>query len=218
MPEEHEVYESLGAEAEANAENELDLRAIKEALEIPEETPFDPGAFVIDTDDKANWAIKRVAEYETEAKRIEQNYKDQLMLLNDWRERELRRLANPRSFFEGHVFRYIRRLREAAEKAGSFRYALPAGTVRVKDQAPEFKRDEAALVAFFELHNYVNYVKSTVVKKPDWATFKDLLKTGGLKIEGSHLIDTATGQIIEGVEVLERPAKLELDFAPGAVS
>lgn len=200
-------------------EQELDLTLIKDALEIPEEEAFDPQRFVVDDDDKANWVLKKVANFENEAIRIEAAYRFERENLELWRVRELDRLTRPRSFFEGLIMRYVSRIREAAEAAGkkaaSFRYSLPAGIVRIKDQAPEYRRDDEVLVAFFESHLKPDYVETVIVKKPLWGEYKKLLKTGELGIKDEKLVDMTTGVIVDGVEVIERPAKLEIEFEVG---
>lgn len=228
MNDAQEIQEAIGPEEIANAVEGTELELTDEGgvllrfHDLPEAGAIDPQRFIVDDDDKANWALRKLAKIEAEEKRIQKNYEMEMQRLASWRDEKLAKLKGPRSFFEGLLFGYMRILRANHEKenkpAKSFRYDLPLAVLRIKDQDPKYERDEKVLVDFFEANGYINYVNAKEVKSPNWATFKDLLKTGGLKIEGSHLIDTATGQKIEGIEVIERPAKLEFDFEPGVVS
>lgn len=195
---------------------ELDLQAVKDFLETTDDDSFEPGRFTVDDDGKANWVLREIAKIDVEKKRIERNYQEDLARLNDWRNRELERLTSPRNFFESLIAKYVGRIREAAEAAGkkakSFRYTLPAGIVRIKDREPEFKRDEKALAGFLEQNDYAEFVSTVEVKKPDWAAFKKRLSTDLLEIKNGKLVDKVTGQVVEGVEVIERGAKCEIEL------
>ena len=69
-------------------------------------------------------------------------------------------------------------------------YKLPSAKLKLKYSAPKILHDDAALIA-----HYVDYVEN--VPKLKWAELK---KT--LKIDGDNVIDTVTGEVVEGCAVV----------------
>ena len=85
-------------------------------------------------------------------------------------------------------------------------YKLPSGTLKVKYQKPEYKRDDAKLTEFLK-NNYISYVET--VYKPKWADFKKA--TNFITKDGKAIIED-TGEVIDGVEVIEREPTFEVEI------
>ena len=80
---------------------------------------------------------------------------------------------------------------------------LPNGKLVLKKQDPEFKRDEAKVIEWLKKNNGTAYIK--VTESLDWANLKK--DTSVLKDK----IVTVDGEIVPGVEVVERDAKFAVE-------
>ena len=76
---------------------------------------------------------------------------------------------------------------------------MKSGKLVLKDQAPEYPRDEDALVGWLEKNGMGGYVKIT--KKSDWAALKKVLKENG------ESMVTEDGEIVPGIRVEHRLPK-----------
>lgn len=76
------------------------------------------------------------------------------------------------------------------------KYPLPSGKLVLKDQEPEYERDDKAVIKFLKANGGEKYVK--VEEKLDWSGFK---KT--LSILGETAADE-NGMPIPGIKVIER--------------
>ena len=83
-------------------------------------------------------------------------------------------------------------------------YKLPAGKLMMKRQNPEYKRDDAITIEWLKNNGGANYVKT--VESLDWANLK-----ADATIVGNS-IATADGEIIPGIEVVEREPKFTVEF------
>ena len=82
-------------------------------------------------------------------------------------------------------------------------YTHPEGKLVLKKQAPEFKRDDKAVMSWLKDNNGGNYIKTT--ESLDWASLKKDTTVMGNAIVNSD------GEIIPGVEVIEREAKFTVE-------
>lgn len=85
------------------------------------------------------------------------------------------------------------------------KYRLPSGEIIKKYQGPEFKRDEAKLLNWIKSNKMNEYVE--VKETPKWGELKKITKL----INGQ--VATEDGEIIEGVELIERPPVIEFKEA-----
>lgn len=82
-------------------------------------------------------------------------------------------------------------------------YTHPEGKLVWKKQAPEFKRDDKAVMSWLKDNNGGNYIKTT--ESLDWASLKKDTTVVGNTIVNSD------GEIIPGVEVVEREPKFTVE-------
>ena len=82
-------------------------------------------------------------------------------------------------------------------------WSIPAGKLMLKKQAPEFKRDDKAVIDWLKQNNGTEYVKT--VESLDWANLKKDTTVVGNSIVNSD------GEIIPGVEVIEREDKFVVE-------
>lgn len=161
--------------------------------------------FFIDTDEKAEWAIKKIAEERAEAQRYISVCQNAISTYQDKIKKAKADLDNKTSYFTFQLQRYMDTVK-AKETKTQKTYKLPSGTLKVKYQKPEYKRDEDKLTEFLK-KNYTDYVET--VYKPKWAEFKKA--TNFITKDGKAIIED-TGEVVEGVEVIEREPVFEVQI------
>lgn len=174
--------------------------------------------FVIDTDEKAEWAIKKIAEERAETQRYISVCEDAIKTYRDKIEKAKSDLDNKTSYLT-HQLRLYMDTVKAKESKTQKTYKLPSGTLKVKYQKPEYKRDEEKLTEFLK-KNYTDYVET--IYKPKWAEFKKIVSLNRDPIvdeESGELIDYTpyylvdpNGKAVEGVVVIEREPVFEVQI------
>lgn len=84
-------------------------------------------------------------------------------------------------------------------------YKLPMGKLMLKKQTPEYKRDDATTIEWLKANGGTDYVKT--VENLDWASLK-----ADATIVGNSIVNS-DGEIIPGVEVIEREPKFTVEFS-----
>lgn len=150
--------------------------------------------FVIDNDVKAEWALRRIRERAAERDRILEtsweiieSYKAVIKTESDHAAEEIAGL-------EGLLLQYFAQVEHAATKTQET-YRLPTGKLKMKLAFDRLIPDDDTLIAAF----------------PDFTERKPTLKWGELKkrltIAEGKVIDTETGEIVNGVSVEAVPPK-----------
>ena len=151
--------------------------------------------FIIDTDEKAAWAVSRIAEKRAKCDEFVKWYKDKIKEIEEATEADC-------AFLSGSLERYFDSVPHKTTKTTES-YSFPGGKLTRKKQQTEFKRDDAAVIEWLKKNAGGQFVK--VEEKLDWAGFKDA--TG--VFEGT--VVTADGEIVPGIEVIERPDKFVVE-------
>lgn len=160
----------------------------------------DPETFVIDTDAKAEWALKKIAAAHGERDRriacCEQmiaQYKDAIEKENERTERDTSFLLYQlRAWFDGASPKVTKT--QATVK-------LPSGKLKLKFSVPQLNHDDAALMDAY----------------PDYVENKPSLKWGDLKKrlliaeDMKTVIDSETGEFVSGVTVEMKPESFTVE-------
>lgn len=148
------------------------------------------GSWKPTNDAEANWCIKKICEAEKNKKFWKEYYAEQLRKVVESEDSTI-------NYFTALLVDYFDKVpHKKAAKSES--YALPNGKLVFKAQQPEYKRDEQALVEWLERNGRGNEV--LIAKSVNWSDFKKTIKT-----DGSAAVDAASGEIIDGITVIERP-------------
>jgi len=166
-----------------------------EAFEEPQQ-PEERERFRLTDENMANWALRKVAkaraEYEEAAKVAEAEIKR----IDDWLNGRKRDLEHAEEFFTGLLTAYY--LPQHMEDPQRKTFKLPAGAFQVRQQQPEYQRDDAALVRWLEEHVMPDYLE--LVKKPKWGELKKIIETKGG-------VATVAGEVVDGITVVPRGLK-----------
>src|SRR5659263_21147 len=157
--------------------------------------------FVIDTDIKANWAIKTIKEDTAEAQRLCNICRNEIMEYEQKIGNYKRNLESSTGYLKGMLQGYMETV-ESKETKTAFTYDLVDGKLKLKKATNEFVRDKETLIKFFKDNDLSDYIETK--QEPKWGEFKKLIKVVG------HKVVTEDGQVVEGVTVVEKPSEFEV--------
>ena len=151
--------------------------------------------FVIDTDAKAEWALQKIREARADRDNWVAWYKakiDEITEQTDFDTMNLERML-------AEYFATVPHKKTKTQES----YKLPGGKLVLKVQNPEYKRDDKAVIDWAKANGFGQDVKGE--EKLAWAELKDATAV----FEG-HIV-TEDGEIIPGVEVINREAKFVVE-------
>ena len=182
-----------------NKSENLNLKIIDEVIE--EQSDTEQG-FVIDSDEKAEWALRKISEEKAEIRRYINVCES---MINEYKtkiERAQEEFQNKTSFLEGQLLKYFETVEYNATKTQKT-YTLPSGKLKLRYLSPQYKRDDEQFLKWLKENSMQEFVK--VEEKPNWAEFKKRTK-----VTGESLV-TEDGQIVEGITVVQRDPVFEVD-------
>ncbi|MDQ2087182.1 host-nuclease inhibitor Gam family protein [Herbivorax sp. ANBcel31] len=159
--------------------------------------------FIIDDDKKAEWALRKIAEERAEAQRYVNVCKSMILDYEEKIRKEEEKLSKKTSYLEFKLQQYFQSVEHKSTKTQKT-YKLPSGTLRLKNQQAEFKRDEEKIINWLKENKLLNFIK--VKEKPDWVELKRKIKVSGDRAVSED------GQIIDGIEVIEKPPVFEVEI------
>lgn len=147
-------------------------------------------------DDGAEWAIRRIAEAQSDTAKWEAHYKAQL-------EKIAQRNQETIDFMTAKLHQYFDTVPHKMTKTQES-YALPSAKLVFKAQQPAFSRSETELLPWVK-QNAPELVK--VAESTDWAALKKRIV-----LNGGSIVDAETGEIIPGVIAEERPPVFQVSM------
>lgn len=161
-----------------------------------EKTGIDvPEGFVIDCDRLAVWAIRKIKEARAD--------RDAWV---KWYEKKIKEITEQTDFdtmnLERMLAEYFATVKHRKTKTSEI-YDLPEGKLVMKVQNPEFKRDDKTVIDWLKQNKMNNFIK--VKEELNWSDLKNATSI----FEGQ--IVTEDGEIVPGIEVIERDAKFVVE-------
>ena len=147
--------------------------------------------FVIDTDAKADWAIEKIREARADRDRWVKWYEDKIKEITeqtDFNTMNLERML-------AEYFATVPHKKTKTQES----YSLRSGKLVLKTQNAEYKRDDKKVIEWLKTNGHPEYIKTK--EELAWSE----LKGATAAFEG-HIV-TEDGEIVEGIEVIERDAK-----------
>lgn len=174
------------------------LFEIETIEEIPEEVKED---FVIDTPQKANWAIRVIKEERKRRDIFNETAELEIERLKQQIEKNNKKCDYNTGFLLSNLGEYMETLPTKKSKTLET-FTLPEGKLKRKLARLFFEPNEKELVEY--LKEEPEYIK--VSKKADWAEFKKLLA-----IKDNKVIRTDTGEILNCITIEEKPATFDIE-------
>ena len=156
---------------------------------------IEPEGFVIDTDAKAGWALDKIREARADRDRWVKWYEDKIAEITaqtDFNTMNLERML-------AEYFATVPHKKTKTQES----YALPGGKLVLKTQNPEYKRDDKTVIEWLKANGQGQFIKTK--EELAWSD----LKAATAAFEG-HIV-TEDGEIVPGIEVIERDAKFVVE-------
>lgn len=153
--------------------------------------------FIVDNDQKAEWAARKIREARQDTQKWMEYYERQLSAIR-------RANEDTEAYFAALLADYFETVPHKATKTQES-YSLPSCKLVLKAQQPEFNRDEAVLCDYLDKKGRDDLVKIT--RRADWAALKKTLKV----MEDGTCVD-ADGEIVEGVQVFSRQPEFKIEM------
>ena len=151
--------------------------------------------FMVENDQQAEWCMDKIAEAYATIEKWTKFYTEQL---NKVKAREEFRISWMEQLLKPYFYEMPHKVTKTQES-----YALPSGKLMLKNQAPEYERDDDLIVAWLKANGEEKFVKTK--ETVDWAELKKTLSIVGEQVAGE------TGEIIPGIIVKERKPKFVVE-------
>lgn len=173
-----------------------------ELIEETERTEAQHDTWKIENDQQAEWWIKR---HQFELRDLQRNLslvKEEMRILEQKELEIMDKQKQIESSMQAKLIEYFESIPDDVKKSTKTqtKYTLPSINIIRKRQNPEYVQNEEFISYLKE--SYPEYIE--VVEKAKWGEFKKRTD-----VINGQLIDTETGEIVQGVEVVERPDKYE---------
>lgn len=178
---------------------ELDWDYMQDLLQ---DAPDSKEGFTVDTDRKAEWAASTVKHEMEEAQRLVKLADDEINALKA-RQQEITERAERRTAFLREQLRgYLAAVKPSRTTKTKTVYELLNAQLVLKKQAPEYVRDDEALIAWAEA-NAPAYVTS--IPKLSWGELKK-----ETELNGDQVVYRETGEVIPGLKAVARADVFEV--------
>lgn len=205
-----EAGEALASAAAALAQQEPEAPAVTldelesmDAFELEETEDAPRPAWRITDDGCADWACRKIAEEKAELTRIRELAEAQIARIEEKVAAAERRFENGTRFLTSKLAEYFETVPHKATKTKES-YRLLSGTLTRKFGGSQMKQDDAQLVQYLKDSGQLEFIKTE--EKPKWGEFKKRLE-----IMGGSAVDKETGEIVEGVQIIEKPDTFSVD-------
>lgn len=175
------------------------MATLNEYLESQEQTEKE--SFVIDDDNRANWALRKIKQYKDEQAQNNALATAEIDKIESWNKEENQKAQDSIDFFQGLLAVYAMNKREADPKFKSQK--LPNGSIKFRKQQPNFIYDDRDLIDSLKKSDRSDLIN--VKESPDKKEIKK-----AFKVEDDKLVDPETGEVIGGVTVEHRDDKFEV--------
>src|SRR5690625_4910326 len=128
--------------------------------------------FIIDTDDKADWALRKIKEAENEIEKVEYFAESQIRQVENWKAKETDKHHESIDYFQSLLAEYLQNKRKEDPKLKSI--TLPTGNVGFRKRQPKWVYNDEVLLESLESENMDELIR--VEKKLDKRSIKKAFK------------------------------------------
>lgn len=159
----------------------------------------------IKNDEEADWWIELHEEKLIEVRRLKMQLENKITFYKEKLDKVIKEEEAIIERRDGKLAEYFETLDEKDMKKTKtmLKYRLPSGELVKKFPGPEFNRDNDKLTEWLERNGMNEYIE--VKKQPKWGELKKAVKV----INGA--VVTEDGEIVEGVEVVERAPEFKVE-------
>lgn len=169
---------------------------------------MDNEIFVIDNDQKAEWALQKIAEIDNEYKRLADVCDKQIEMYASSKTAYKDKRDGDRGGLVAMLSDYFETVKAKATKTQAT-YKLPTGKLVKKLEKADFVHDDKKLIEILENTEFVEQLP-----KLKWAEFKKTLNIITSENEYGEVVNVVVnddGEIVEGVTVEIKPATFDVE-------
>jgi phage host-nuclease inhibitor protein Gam len=159
--------------------------------------------FVVDSDEKANWVLRKIASLEQKKQENTDLAKAEIEKINAWLEMVNGELDRDLEYFKNLLAEYAKAKREQDPKFKSLK--LPNGKFGFRKQQPKWQYDEAKLLEYLKRNGMAEFIR--MKEEPDKAALKKKLT-----VSGGVAVDPETGEVIDGITVEEQDEAFKVEI------
>lgn len=190
-----------------NALRKIELmEALEQAKNEIQASPNDEQRFKVTDKDSANWCLRKMRALKAEIEDNNRIAREEIERIQRWQEEVNEPLERSMQYFEALLAEYHFGIYSEDPKAKTIK--LPHGTLKMRAQQPEFVRDEKALLEYLRRNGRTNFIE--IIEKPKWGEYKKVVQLAG---DGRTVVDSQTGEIVEGVTAEPRPPKFSVEVS-----
>ena len=149
--------------------------------------------FIIDSDEKAEWALKKIKEAQEEHDRLMSLAQMELVRLNKQMDEIETRLDRDTGWLKFKLKDYFETVEHKKTKTQE-KYRLLSGELIRRRGGVKYVRDDTAMIAWLEENQHREFIKETVKRAPDWENMKKLTQV----VEGK-VVFADSGEVIDGI-------------------
>ena len=157
----------------------------------------------VTNDEEAEWLIEKFNEEMLEKARYKESLKAKIESLQEKVRKLEEEERQTKEWRNSYLVEYFETIDDKFKKKTKTmeKYRLPSGSIIKKYPGPEFKRNDNELLGWIKSNELKEYIE--VKESPKWGELKKVTKV----VSGQ--VVTEDGEIVEGVEVVERPPVME---------
>jgi len=164
-----------------------------------------PDGFRVETTEQAIWAMRKLHGIAVEIDSVKAIALAEIDKIQAWVESETKQLQADENFFTALLEGYHRRLFEQDNKKKTIK--LPHGSLQLRAQEPVYTKDDKKIIAWAEKNR-----PELVISPPKELSWGELKKQ--TKVIERQVFDTVTGEVIPGIEAMERDPKFSVKLKP----
>lgn len=160
----------------------------------------------IKNDEQADWWIEVKEAELVEIRRLKMQLENKIAFYKeklDNVEKEEKQIIEHRDFKLAEYFETLDE-KDMKKTTTMLKYRLPSGELVKKFLGPQFKRDNEILARWLEDNGMNEYIE--VKKQAKWGELKK-----ATEVVGGQVVYVDTGEVVEGVEVVERAPEFKLE-------
>lgn len=178
--------------SEALAENSVEIRE----------------RFEVDNDMKAEWCLSKIRKIRQEQSRETEELERQMKFYEDQKHMIAEKADEEVAFFEDMLLAYFNNRVEAGfAKATKTKvsYKLPTGELKMTHREPEYeyKKGQKETIKWLKENNLEQYIRTK--EETNWSELKNAVTVNG------NCVVTADGEIVPGIEVIERKDEFSVE-------
>lgn len=154
-------------------------------------------------DSCADWAVSKIAAEKAELERIKALAQEQIDRIKLKVEAAEKRFENGTAFLTSKLAEYFETVPHKTTKS-KHSYRLLSGSLVKKVGGTALKQDEPKLLEYLKASGQIDLIKTE--ETPRWGEYKKRLQ-----IAGDQVIDTTTGEIVDGVLIEQKPDVFSVD-------